>query len=444
MPSVWRVTRAHPVASAITVTEKIQVSKQTARRFVLGKQGLWPGRRWEGKAGARAAIAACEHLQLDPLVIVARSHDLMLHGRVTGYESQMFDELAYEERQFFDSGGWLAVRPMAELPYWRTLMQRDRERPRMQLIADHHADAVAAMRIALAEQGTLANRELESTGREALYSYRGTKESSLALYYLWRTGEAMTHHRIGFERVYAPASAVAPAHLLTEAGDADTDRFLARKTVAFAGIGRIGPLSDLLVRKVTRAEERDIENALVETGELTPVDVEGARGNQFVLTADIDRLGVVANGGVPPDWIPIGATTDEEVTLLSPLDPVNARGRAKTLFDFEYVWEIYKKPEDVQFGRFAMPILWGDRLVGRIDPRLDRQSNTLVVNGIWMEQPADTRDARFASALRLAVERAMAFLRAERVDVTAVKSAPLKRALASLNPKRGRSAARPR
>ena len=277
IPSVWRVGRGLPVASPITVTEKIQISKQTARRFVLGKQGLWPGRRWEGKAGTRAAIAACEHLQLDPLVIVARSHDLMLHGRVAGYEPQMFGELAYDERQFFDWGGWLAVRPMAELPYWRTLMRRDREQPRMRLIAEHHADAVAAMRVALGAQGTLANRELEANGRPALYSYRGTKESSLALYYLWRTGEAMTHHRVGFERVYAPASAVAPAHLLTEASDAETDRFMARKAVAFSGIGRPGPLSGLLARKVTRAEERGIEDALVDAGEITPVEVEGAR-----------------------------------------------------------------------------------------------------------------------------------------------------------------------
>ena len=101
------------------MADPIQISRQTARRFVLGKQGLWPGRRWAGKDGTRQAVIATEHLQLDPLVILARSHDLMLHSRVSAYQPEMFDQLAYGERQFFDWGGWLAVRPMSELPHWR-------------------------------------------------------------------------------------------------------------------------------------------------------------------------------------------------------------------------------------------------------------------------------------------------------------------------------------
>jgi uncharacterized protein YcaQ len=421
------------------VTEPIAVSKQTARRFVLGKQGLWPGRRWKGRAGTRAAVVACEHLQLDPLVIVARSHDLMLHSRVVGYQPELFDELAYKKRLFFDWGGWLAVRPMTELPYWRTLMQRDRAQPRMRMIAEHHADAIAEMRSALLERGTLSNRELEATDRSALYSYRGAKETSLALYYLWRTGEAMTHHRNGFERVYAPTDAVAPPELIFEAPDDEADLFMARKAVAFAGIGRPGPLGEVLVRKVARAEEQTIERALVERGEITPVHVEDGRGNQYVLTADLARLDEVARGKVPKQWAPLGNTSDEEVTLLSPLDPVHARSRAKILFDFEYVWEIYKKAELVQFGRYTMPILWGDRLVGRLDPRLDRKTNTLVINGTWTESASEARDPAFASALRLGVQRLVTFLGAERIDAAAVKSAALRRELVALNPKRGRS-----
>src|SRR5471032_2004238 len=92
----------------------LAVSAQTARRFVLGRQGLWPGRRWKGKTGTRPAMIACEHLHLDPLVIVARSHDLALHSRVVGYRPEFFDTLTYGDRLFFDWGGWLAVRPMAE------------------------------------------------------------------------------------------------------------------------------------------------------------------------------------------------------------------------------------------------------------------------------------------------------------------------------------------
>jgi uncharacterized protein YcaQ len=130
-------------------------------------------------------------------------------------------------------------------------------------------------------------------------------------------------------------------------------------------------------------------------------------------------------------WKLRGTTTDEEVTLLSPLDPVNARGRAKALFGFDYSWEIYKKPELVQYGRYTMPLLWGDRLVGRLDPRLDRASQTLVVNGIWLEDNGTARQFEFREALRAGVHSLMTFLDAERVDASAVANASLRRAIAS-------------
>ena len=84
----------------------------TARRFVLGKQGLWPGRRWLGPDGTAAAMREIDYLQLDPLQVVARSHDIQLHSRVLDYTPGLWEEVTYGQRRFFDWGGWLAVRPM--------------------------------------------------------------------------------------------------------------------------------------------------------------------------------------------------------------------------------------------------------------------------------------------------------------------------------------------
>jgi len=421
----------------MSASEPMRVSKQSARRFVLGKQGLWPGRRWIGKAGTADAVVACEHLHLDPLVIVARSHDLVLHVRVSGYQPESFDALAYDERLFFDWGGWLAVRTMTELPYWRSLMRRQREQPRMLKLVEQYRPAIETMRALLAERSTLASRDFNKTDRQAILSYRGTKDSSLILYYLWLVGDAMTHRRDGFERVYALTEAVAPAHLIREAPDADTDRFIARKAVAFAGIGRPGPLSRQLVRTVTRQDERIIEDTLVESADLAPIDVDGWPGHHFILTNDLDVLDDIASGNIPPAWAPIETTTDDEVTLFSPLDPtIIDRRRTRTLFDFDYVWEIYKKPELVRFGRYTMPILWGDQLVGRIDLRTDRPSHTLVINGIWLQDNTLARNTQFRDALRCGLHRTMAFLQADQLDATAVTDPPIRRAMTSLNPKR--------
>src|SRR5579871_2376368 len=182
----------------------MEISQDVARRFILGKQGLWPGRRFRGVQGAEEAMRAMDYLQLDPLQIVARSHDIKLYGRVLDYKPGMWEDAAYQQRKFFDWGAWLAVRPMEELPYWRVVMRRERDgNARLGAIARNHADAIAEMRATLRERTVVSNRDFEMATRTRTASYRGRKDSALALYYLWITGEVMTHHRERFERVYA-------------------------------------------------------------------------------------------------------------------------------------------------------------------------------------------------------------------------------------------------
>src|SRR5262245_12250376 len=124
----------------------IEISGRTARRYILGRQGLWPGRRWRGLEGTATAMHAMEDLQLDPLVLVARAQDLMLHARVLDYQQDDWARLTYDERRFFDWGGWLAVRPMEELPHFRVAMRRDVERPHWAGMMADHSQAIDEMR----------------------------------------------------------------------------------------------------------------------------------------------------------------------------------------------------------------------------------------------------------------------------------------------------------
>ena len=74
---------------------------------------------------------------------------------------------------------------------------------RVRSLGHDHAEAITEMRTLLGELGAVSNRDFEMASRTRTHSYRGRKDSALALYYLWRTGEVMTHHRENFERVYA-------------------------------------------------------------------------------------------------------------------------------------------------------------------------------------------------------------------------------------------------
>lgn len=409
----------------------LTIDLDVARRFILGKQGLWPGRRWQGSAGAEQAMRAMEYLQLDPLQIVARSQDIALHSRVLAYTPGQWEQAAYAQRRFFDWGGWLAVRPLDELPHWRVVMQRERDGgpdcdPRIGKMGHEHAAAVAEMRAILRERGTVTNRDFAAAARQRTQSYRGRKDSALALYYLWRTGEVMTHHREDFERVYALTETVAPAQFISPSTEDAADRFLIQKEVSFAGLSRLHRTSDAFHRGVPFSEAKQICRALLADGSLIEVQVEGWKAVHYALGSDAEDLRDLSAGRVPGGWRPLEATTSEEVLFLAPLDPVSARGRAKLLFDFDYVWEVYKPGEERKFGYYTLPILWGDRLVARFDSRFDRAASTFVILGFWLEDEQLGESDAFAQALARGFARFRHFLGAGTLDARAI-GAPLLR-----------------
>jgi uncharacterized protein YcaQ len=408
----------------------VEISATTARRYVMGRQGLWPGRRWRGLDGAGKAMRAMEDLQLDPLVVVARAHDLMLHSRVVDYAIDDWASLTYERREFFEWGGWLAVRPMAELPHFRFLMQRERETGHWLEVERDHADAIEEMRAVLRSGREVSNRSFVMSDRTRIDHYRGRKDSALALHYLWRIGEAMVTRRDRFERVYALTEAVAPASALRDVDEAEAQDVLFRKAVAAAGLTRLIGIGSLLRGKMWAAELADWRARRLSDGSLIEVRVEGWRATQVALGSDAGVLAEIEAGGMPAAWAPLETTTDEEATFLSPLDPVSARGRAKPLFGFDYTWDVYKPAHLRSFGYYTMPILWGDRLVGRFDPKLDRATGTLVINGLWLEDPALARDMAFRDALAAGMTRFVRLLGAKRIDVSAVSQTALRKRLA--------------
>lgn len=408
----------------------LEISALTARRYVMGRQGLWPGRRWRGLEGAGTAMRAMEDLQLDPLVVVARAHDLALHSRVIDYKIDDWSTLAYERREFFEWGGWLAVRPMEELPYFRVLMRREREQNHWIDVEHEHADAIDEMRTVLRERGEVSNRSFKMRDRTRIDNYRGRKDSALALHYLWRVGEVMVTRRERFERVYALTEAVAPASALREVDAAEADEALLMKRIAADGLTRFSGIKSLLKRQYSVAELAASPARRLADGTLMEVRVEGWKASHVALGSDAGVLADLEAGRVPATWTPSETTTEEEATFLSPLDPVSARGRAKPLFGFDYVWEVYKPASLRTFGYYTMPILWGDRLVGRFDPKLDRATGTLVINGLWLEDPALARDAAFADALAAGMTRFVGLLGAKHLDVAAVPQPALRKRLA--------------
>ena len=244
----------------------------------------------------------------------------------------------------------------------------------------------------------------------------------------------MTAQRDGKERIYDFLENVAPSNLQHTSTPAQAEEFFARKAISQLGLATARSFrnrwSGLIERRVDAKEANAKLAQMMEAGQLAAVDVEGEKDRHFYLAGDLSILEEVNAGRVPRPWEHASNAKQSEVRFLSPLDYVSARGRAGKLFDFEYIWEIYKPAAKRRYGPYTLPILYGDRLVGRMDAKLERQQKELRVNGIWLEEGFGV-DEEFVAALANGLESFMQFLRAARLDLGAVESKVLRAQLSS-------------
>ena len=404
---------------------------QTARRFILGCQGLWPGRRWAGRPGVRKALHQSGLVQIDPLNVIGRSHDLALHARAWDYRPEHLDHLLYTRREFFDYGGTLYVLPMGELPYWRLHMTRRAAEEKSRAFAAEHKQLLEALLKGISSRGPVPSRDYAGQGRQG--TFRSGKDAVRALRHLWLTGELMTHSRRGFERLYALRDDVAPAEVQHAATADEADDFFARKALALQGLATAREWAQRF-RHLARlrsdpAGERRRLDQLLTSGAVVQAQI-GDGPVHYLLGERAKELETVQSGSVPRAWRPPRADTLTEATFLPPLEFVTARGRAAKSFDFDYIWEAYKPAAKRQWGYYVMPILHGDRLVGRADLRMDRATGTLIVPNLWLEPSIDAHDAGLVRAIGLGLRRLAEWAGGDDVHIAATSPARLRAPLA--------------
>ena len=320
--------------------------------------------------------------------------------------------------------------PMEELPYWRVHMEKRSRDKRIEGFVLNHQELFEQVRAELRERGPLGNRHLDGN-KVGLWNYRGSKDTSLALFDMWLSGELMMHHRDGFSRVYDFRENIAPKEFDYVATEKEAEEFFARKVVSFVGLKREAnmrvELNYHLRHDYSKAEMTSLIEGWKESGMFEQVQIEGGRDVYLVLSEDIPTLELLEKGKIPKGWKPKETTTLEEVTFLASLDIVSARGRAKKLFDFDYVWEVYVPAHKRRWGYYVLPILYGDDLVARLDPKLDRKTMTLEIKGFWHEDDAPVKDPAFAEALAKGLIRFAKFLEAKKITTDSIRPTGLRK-----------------
>jgi uncharacterized protein YcaQ len=265
----------------------------------------------------------------------------------------------------------------------------------------------------LRREGPLATSAFD--GREAV-SWRSTgwtndRNSSQMLEFLSAQGRVLVAGRAGQERLWDLTERCVPAKaLVSTSTPTKLTRDATIRALRSLGVATATQIQNMLPYTLRDTVTRTIAS-LEKSGDFIPSRVATGngklKGRWYVHAADVDKL-----PGLERSW-------NGRTTLLSPFDTlIRDRARTLALFGMRYFIEIYVPPEKRQYGYFAMPILHNDELIGRVDPRVDREQETLVVNALHLE-PGVKRDSTTGRAVARALDDLAEFTGLSRVSVPA-------------------------
>ncbi len=404
-----------------------RASAAAARRFLVRRQLLAPPRSLPASLdGVRAAFERLGSVQFDPLGVAGRNHDLVLHARVAGYRPAWADTLLYDTRELYEAyNKGLSLVPTRELPWYRVNWERALLDDR---IAQQHErrETIEHVLTEIRARGPLSTSDFERhrTAKQVAWFWGPTNEVRAALEALWEAGVLALHHRDGNRRFYDLAERIYPADLLQNRPTTWEQRrhkllsrfrahgLLGQRGQAELWLG-IGPA------KASQTDDRPPRDALrqdlLDRGDIATVEVEGLRGPRFVIREDFEAF---RDAAAEPDDTPANRNGPPGVTFVAPLDPLAwDRELMAHLFGFEYIWEVYVPEAKRRWGYYVLPLLFDSRLVGRIEPRIDRTAKTVRILGMHWETGFDpARTDGFVDAMRSALRDYLRFGGATRVE----------------------------
>jgi uncharacterized protein YcaQ len=385
----------------------VKVTAEAARRFLVARQFLAPARSLTG--GPAAVLEVFRRLgsiQFDPLAIAGRNHDLVLHARVADYEPAWCD-LLYERRELFETTNKaLSFIPASEFPWFRTSWGLKGPRFHADALAEN-ADVAERVLERLRAEGPLSSADFEQeSGRTK--DWFGMPENAVrsVLEAYTVAGVIGLARREGNLRYYDVIERLLPEELLAQ--EVPQREQLRHKLLSrYRAHGLLGPggAGGTFARIADPPERNELRKELLGLGALVPVEVEGTRGKRLVVAEELALL------EAPPEPPP-------SVAFVAPFDSLLwDTALLESVFDFEFVWEGFFPPAKRRWGWYVLPILFGDRLVGRIEPQIERDEGVVRVLNVWWENGfTPGRAAGFVDAMRDALAAYLCFAGAERFE----------------------------
>ena len=386
----------------------MRISVSAARRLALHAQGL--DGSWQLSDGIEGTAQVAERLgyvQIDTISVVRRAHHHTVWVRHPGYQVGMLNRLVQERRLFEHWAHAMSYLPMSDFPYYRARMGDGSVRSYDHQWLAENQPLVQQVLGRIRDEGPLGSVDFEKKPGQKSDGWWDWKPAKRALAILADRGDLMVTERRGFGRRFDLTERVIPPHVLdAPLPSADeTDRFFTRRILAAHGIASRDLLRGGVLPRV-RFEATVAE--MVAAGDCVEVDVEGIEGNAYCgLTEALEGR--------------VGLPEPDCVHILSPFDnALLLRTRQQRLFGFDYKLECYLPANKRRYGYFSLPVLWGERFVGRLDAKADRKNDVFILRhmsfedvaaeldleALWTPLSAKVRDlAAFANCAHVSLER---------------------------------------
>ncbi len=387
-----------------------ELTKEQARRFLLARQGLLGPYRFSGKEGALSYIRQAGCIQYDPVDVCGKNAELTLQSRVKGFRKAMLYDLLYKDRRLVDYvDKELSIWPAEDWPYFAPYRERSRT------LGASFAGLAALEEQALAyirENGPVSSDTLPIEGEIFWHSsmhwsgnwHKKSQAARSVLEQLYTDGTLLIHHKNGSRKFYDLTERYLHPALLGAPNPCQDEDSLLRWRM-LRRIGAVGLLwnknSTAFLGVNPDAEmRRRIFAQLEADGAILPARVEGLKPVFYYRAEDAERMKSVLDGTL---------NVKPRMELIAPLDPMLwDKALIAALWDFQYSWEIYTPAEKRKYGYYTLPILWGERFIGRVETAADRKAGVLWVKNIWYE-PGTRQTKKLQSALEKTIRRYAAF-----------------------------------
>jgi uncharacterized protein len=374
----------------------IRISKDTARRFLLAYQGLRPPRVLKGKQGVLDYIRKVGCIQYDPLDIVGKNPELVLQSRVANFSREHLKELLYDERLLID--GWDKMMSIYSVEDW-PCFSRSRDRYRASYSdSTRPANAIVPeLRKELQKRGPLSSIELDFD-QKTDWHWGPTSMARAALESMYFWGELIIHHKVHTRRVYDLATRHIPLELLEAPDPFDSEDEYLEWHVArrIGGIGMLWERSGggwLGVHNLKAATRKRVLSNLVAKNRTVELVVDDIDRPFYILADQLPLL----------DHVSAASAAPTRAAVIAPLDNLLwDRKMISAIFGFDYVWEVYKPVQERVYGYYVLPVLYGDRFVGRFEPGKDKATGSIAIKDWWWEP-----DVRVTNRMRVAIRSCM-------------------------------------